>query len=102
MKKPAFCACENKRADQLRVCSRYKDGTIPVISKSDISNPLAIFGLYIGPARNPPNIYFLAAHITQAYRLPNLERYFEKNMLKFIIKVDIDQRVCRFPFMSPL
>ena len=45
MGKPAFCICENKDADQLRgdrkagqrLCFRYLDSTIPLLSKSEIS-----------------------------------------------------------------
>ena len=47
MRKPAFCICENKDADQLcrdceadqRLCSRYIDSKIPLLSKSEISSP---------------------------------------------------------------
>ena len=46
MTKPAFCICENKDADQLRgnreadqrLCFRYTDSTIPLLSKSEISS----------------------------------------------------------------
>ena len=46
MRKPTFCICENKDADQLRgnreadqrLCFRYIDGTIPLLSKSEISS----------------------------------------------------------------
>ena len=46
MRKPAFCICENKDADQLRgnreadqrLCFRYTDSIIPLISKSKISS----------------------------------------------------------------
>ena len=46
MRKPAFCICENKDADQLRgnreadqrLCFRYTDSTIPLLPKSDISS----------------------------------------------------------------
>ena len=46
MRKPAFCLCENKDADQLRgnreadqrLCFRYIDSTIPLLSKSEISS----------------------------------------------------------------
>ena len=45
-RKPAFCICENKVADQLRgnreadqrLCFRYTDTTIPLLHKSEISN----------------------------------------------------------------
>ena len=51
MKKPAFCICENKDADQLRgnrkadqrLCFRYIYSTIPPLPKSEISKHLAIF-----------------------------------------------------------
>ena len=41
MRKPAFCICEDKDADQLRgnreadqrLCFRYMDSTIPIIRK---------------------------------------------------------------------
>ena len=47
MRKPAFCICENKGADQLcvnrtadqRPCFRYIDSTIPLLPKSEISSP---------------------------------------------------------------
>ena len=48
MRKPAFCICENKDADQLRgnrnreadqrLCFRYTDSTIPLLPKSGISS----------------------------------------------------------------
>ena len=45
-KNPAFCICENKDADQLRgnreadqrLCFRFLDSTIPLLSKSEISS----------------------------------------------------------------
>ena len=46
LRKPVFCICENKDADQLRgnreadqrLCFRYTDSTIPLLSKSEISS----------------------------------------------------------------
>ena len=46
MRKSTFCICKNKDADQLRgnrkadqrLCFRYIDGTIPLLSKSEISS----------------------------------------------------------------
>ena len=46
MRKPDFCICENKEADQLRgnreadqcLCFRYTDSTIPLLPKSEISS----------------------------------------------------------------
>ena len=51
MRKPAFCICENKDADQLRgnreadqrLCFRYTDSTIPLLPKSEISSCTARF-----------------------------------------------------------
>ena len=46
MRKPAFCICENNDADHLlgnreadlRLCFRYTDSAIPLLSKSEISS----------------------------------------------------------------
>ena len=46
VRKPAFCICENKDADQLRgnreadqrLCFRYTDSTIPLLLKYEISS----------------------------------------------------------------
>ena len=46
MRKPDFCICENKDADQVRgnreadqrLCFRYTDSTIPLLLKSKISS----------------------------------------------------------------
>ena len=46
MRKPDFCICKNKDADQLRgnreadqrLCFRYTDSTIPLLSESEISS----------------------------------------------------------------
>ena len=46
LRKPAFCICENKDADQLcgnreadqRLCFRYTDRTIPLLPKSENSS----------------------------------------------------------------
>ena len=47
VRKPDFCKCENKDADQLRgnreadqrLCFRYTDSIIPLLPKSEISSP---------------------------------------------------------------
>ena len=46
MGKPSICICENKGADQLcgdreadqRLCFRYRDSTLPLLLKSEISS----------------------------------------------------------------
>ena len=51
MRKPDFCICENKDADQLRgnreadqrLCFRYTDSTIPRYYQRNNFKPLAIF-----------------------------------------------------------
>ena len=51
MRKPDFCICENKDADQLhsnreadqRLCFRYIDSTIPLFPQICNFKPLAIF-----------------------------------------------------------
>ena len=63
MRKPDFCICENKDADQLRgnreadqrLCFRYTDSTIPLLPKFQASSHL--LELYspvcVGPGRKP-------------------------------------------------
>ena len=62
MKKPAFCICKNKDADQLRgnheadqrLCFRYKDSTIPLLPKSEISSLYPSFvAVQPGPCLKP-------------------------------------------------
>ena len=61
MRKPAFCICENKDADQLRgdceadqrLCFRYIDTTIPLLSKSEISSFEPSSVACVGPGRKP-------------------------------------------------
>ena len=51
MRKPAFCICKNRDADQIRgnceadqhLCFHFRDSTIPRLSKSEIFKALAIF-----------------------------------------------------------
>ena len=57
VREPAFCICENKDTDQLRsnreagrrLCFRYIDRTIPLLSKSKNFEPLAIFCGFAAP-----------------------------------------------------
>ena len=65
MRKPTFCICENKDADQLRgkreadqrLCFRYIDSTIPLLSKSEFQASSHLLRLYslvcVGPGRKP-------------------------------------------------
>ena len=56
VRKPAFCICENKDADQLRgnreadqrLCFRYTDSTIPLLPNFEISSLLA-FSVAVQP-----------------------------------------------------
>ena len=56
MRKPAFCICKNKDADQLRgnseadqrLCFRYSESTIPLLPKSEISS-LKPFSVAVQP-----------------------------------------------------
>ena len=65
-RKPAFCICENKDADQ-PLCFRYIDSTTPLLSKSKISSfwPYSVAaqpGL-AGPCRKPPKTGFLMSRL---------------------------------------
>ena len=63
MRKPAFCICENKDADQLcgnpvadqRLCFRYTDSTIPLLPKFQApSHLLKLYSLVcVDQVRNP-------------------------------------------------
>ena len=54
VRKPAFCICKNKDADQLRgnrkadqrLCFRYRDNTIPLVSKSKFQASSHLLWLY--------------------------------------------------------
>ena len=56
VRKPAFCICENKDADQLRgnreadqrLCFRYMDSTIPLLPESEISS-IKTYSLVVQP-----------------------------------------------------
>ena len=78
MRKPAFCICENKDADQLRgnreadqcLCFRYTDSTIPLLSSSASSYLLWLYSLVcMGPGRKPQRpVFHNEAHfITKAF-----------------------------------
>ena len=41
MRKPAFCICENKDADQ-RLCFRYTDSSIPQLPKYEITSSVTV------------------------------------------------------------
>ena len=77
MRKPAFCICENKDADQLRgyreavqgLCFRYTDSTIPLLPK--ISNCTAQFVWYL--VGNPEDLFsHNKAHIHNSKLLASL------------------------------
>ena len=65
VRKPAFCMCENKGADQLydnrtadhRLCFRYINSTIPLLPKSEILSLYPLLLLYrpvcVGLGRKP-------------------------------------------------
>ena len=70
MRKPDFCLCENKGADQLRsyceadqcLCFRSMDSTIPLLSKSkslsfEPSSVAALVGLCRKPAKTGFHLY---------------------------------------------
>ena len=71
MRKPDFCLCENKGADQLRsnceadqrLCFRYTDSTLSLLIKSEISSFYAASGtVHVGLCQNPKT-GFLASRL---------------------------------------
>ena len=64
MRKPAFCICENKDADQLRghreadqcLCFHYIDSTIPLLPIYEMASGHLVWlysPVYVGPVGNP-------------------------------------------------
>ena len=70
MRKPVFCICENKDADQLRgdreadqrLCFRYTDSAIPLLPKSEISSvqpsSVVVQPVCVGPGQKPRRLVF--------------------------------------------
>ena len=71
MRKPAFCICENKDADQLhgnreadqRLCFHYIDSTIPLLPTYEISSlkptcEVVSYPVCVGPGRKPQRPVF--------------------------------------------
>ena len=70
MGKPTICIGENKDADQLRgnreadqrLCFRYSDSTIPLLSKSQISSLVTVFcdctAWFVSDLVGNPNCWF--------------------------------------------
>ena len=75
VKKPAFCICENKDADQLRgngeadqrLCFRYRDSTISLLPKYEISSlqpsSVAVQPGLCGTWSEPPKTGFLTTRL---------------------------------------
>ena len=71
MRNPDFCICENKDADQLRgnreadqrLCFRYTDSTIPLLSKSEISSLVAVQPDLCGTRSETPKTGFLTTRL---------------------------------------
>ena len=84
MRKLAFCICENKDADQLpgnreadqRLCFRYIDRTIPLLSKSENFKTLAIFrsctAWFVSDQVGNQNVGFLMTRLILSYRRKTL------------------------------
>ena len=84
LRKPAFCICKNKDADQLRgnreadqrFSFRYKDSTIPLLPKSDDFRLLAIFfgstAWFVSDLVGNPEDQFshVAAHMVLLFTMP--------------------------------
>ena len=78
MRKPAFCICEKKDADQLhcngkadqRFCFRYIDNTIPLLPKYKNIKPLVIFcgctARFVSDWSETPKTGFLTPRLIQS------------------------------------
>ena len=83
MRKPDFCICENKAADQLhgnrkadqRLCFRYTDSTIPLLPKSEISS-IQTYSVAVQPGlcrtwSETPKTGFLTTRLKYISTLPS-------------------------------
>ena len=87
MRKPTFCICENKDADQLRgnreadqrLCFRYTDTTIPLLSKSEISSlyPSSMPGMCQTWWETPTTGFLTTRLLCVCYNLPKLGALFK-------------------------
>ena len=71
VRKPAFCICENKDAEQLRgnreadqrLCFRYIDSTIPLLPKYEISSLFSHLVWLCGTWSETPKTGFLTTRL---------------------------------------
>ena len=84
MRKPAFCICESKDADQVggnreadqRLCFRYIASTIPVLPKYQISNLDCTARFVSDQIKNPEDRFsHNEAQISNVINLTALQRY---------------------------
>ena len=76
MRKPAFCICENKDADQLRgnreagqrLCFRCMDSTIPLLPKSEISSFCACAAWFVSYLVGNPEDRVLTTRLICPYQ----------------------------------
>ena len=85
MRKPAFCICKNKGADQVpsnciadqRLCARYMDSTIPYFLNPKLQASSHLLWLYTpvcdGPGRKPRRQVFMHADHLLVKHIPNLQ-----------------------------
>ena len=100
MRKPAFCICEYKDADQLRgnreadqrLCFRFTDGTIPLLPKSEISSlqpsSVAVQPGLCGTWSETPKTGFLRTRLI-------LSEHIKTNKLASVPHQDSDQPGCQ-------
>ena len=108
MRKPALFICENKDADQLRgnheadqrLCLRYKNSTIPLLSKSEISR-LYPSSVAVQPGlcltRSETRTFFShdAAHLLfLPLSLPDCIHLFLEWLMKHYKNLHIQQNCC--------
>ena len=107
VRKPAFCICENKDADQLRgnreadqrLCIRYTDSKIPLLSKSEISSfypsSVAVLpGLYRTWSKTPKTGFLT----TRLKKVPAIM----KGNVAFLLSVPCSGRISKRKWGLPL
>ena len=109
-RKPPFCICENKDADQLRgnheadqrLCFRYKYSTIPLLPKYKILSlyPACVVvqpGIYVGPGGKPGrpvySCFYMYTYLLkfQAFSICGCEDWFVSEEHFSLVKAHMDK-----------
>ena len=98
MRKPAFCICDNKGADQLhgirtadqRLCFCYIESTIPLLPRSELSSLSHLLWLHspvcVGPGQETPKTSF-SGDMAQMRNQDRLYEFFGNSMSRTALRI---------------